>query len=1539
MESALAMAANLKPPWSSKLKSFLCDIPTSVDLWKESMSVTSFGIVGDILTHQILIDSVDFIPFAGLKLGGTSKAVTLLFEDCQIPCVPVGTLIGFADGVVKTVHPPVITMNQSSKLWFVPEFQPELEWQACHLFSGAFEGWAKALEWCCIKKICRVRHSIAVDCDQEVMRMWSLQNQAVFRVTTIPCDHTDANEKRGFCMPIHEFSWANWCRFPANEIFTASPPCQPWSAGGTSAGIECDNGFAFIQCLQSIKLVRPNFAIFESVDAIQQHKHFKILKMFMSLAAYELIWSAISKLDDLAPMRRSRWLAVWVRADIHTNKVSFNGSFGGVHRFSWDHPMYRCVVPELLSHQLVLSRHLRNIYGSIEYLPAAKRFKLGNSPSMNEVLMSRVLSPDEIMPTLCAMYSQQHELAPAHLGKRGIFAPLVLINGLYAFVDPVRFLSLLGMPVGFFNALPSKIDVSFHQLGNSVSVPQALCCILVAFASFTDGGLDIIHWVKKCWGERVSANDLIFITFRDAFLFTTPQDLSLWIDFGDDFHFVGEGISCLIPGLHEPLNIDPSWTIETFAFKCGFHELGKQGLYCCVDGTKSEWHTKISDILGRRFCISLKDVHILSADVQLPETQEWTQFDDEALISEVIHAEQCISSSFTLPSIILDSDYVIDGPFDRCFAFFEGASEPFVFVLPKNASDPSVWSQIEKQIQPASVSEFRFVECLVHPCVNVDRVFIVGRNNQDGIVVLVTKNNVFHVCTSISRQCIPINLAGDLSIRTSDVKVNGVQVGRFRLQTIPDFSWIDFSIDNSLPPASDIQNALDQRLSHFELTREALATDEMSFILRLIRSEVTDTHIGLLVDTCAHDHHQVLDNIRIAIRSIASLFEEGHKKVFLPILIPGHWCAVETTLQCDGTIKFVAVGFPQSIHQQVLHFAKICLFRVSNVVRTFTLPLCGFDGLCGWMVLKRWFKILDLSVPTEFNSLVFSQRQVAILDRFLPAEGIACKITRDLVLFARALRGAFLVNIATFEPSTVLRQNNPPWGRSGQDDVAMAPSQASSAKPAEKQEDPWLHFDPWKTGSKSCKWEDLKLPSDHPFVDATGASIPQVHRHKLNSNISGISFVTRSVVAEMIKLKPQKPSALLIPVSDKGLGNIQPPPKTDGPYEIVVEDTSSGSIYKRQVLMIVITAAVKFQLPKPTYTATLDDVREIVVELDSRFATKEILTALGEKPLETFKAKMIEQFPTAVNEHTNVYAFRKFNPKGSDENHSVFQVMCKLPSSKRKCVIERSGLGLLTTRDFVPKGQSVDDLTVIPRFWSADRTSHQEAVKATTGLDGFAGLIISKRGLAARAWVSSIGSLRQALIPNDERISELNLHIVPRHSIISTGWPVAINPSEVVKATHHAVGQAPIPTRCFRNQGVTSWLLAFQDPPKLMKFVVKFNSDIFEILLTEEGSKQPLRFAKKDAKKGGGKGSNYHPSPSVVSSATPSIDEALGDRVSVLEAKFQSFEKRQEKVENQLSSGFDSLQNQLRQVLQAITPGREKAPTGDTPPPKCPRNA
>lgn len=865
------------------------------------------------------------------------------------------------------------------------------------------------------------------------MRIWSLQNQCEYQTTSISCDDIPCGEKLGLCLPIHEFSWANWCRFPVNLCFTASPPCQPWSLGGTSAGIQCDNGFAFIQCLHSIKMVRPIFAALECADAIEQHPHYGTLKSLLAMIGYTLSWSNVFIYDKLTPMRRSRWLAVLVRSDVNVSPPTYCGTIAGVHRFSWNHPMYRCVVPEYFHHQLVLSRHLMSIYGSIDFLPKAKKNRLGAFPSVNEVLFSRILSPDDVMPTLCAMYSQQHVLASSHLAKKGNFTPLIRKDDTFAFIDPVGFLALLGMPVGSTSALPSKVDVAFHQLGNAVSVPQALCCILVAFDSILRLAIDIDSAIKKCWSERVCSCNLFFIVFKDAFLFLTPQDISFKIDFSCGFDFQGDGVRCDFLGTTISVGIDPNWTISKFCFVCGLHEVVRQGFECLIDGKKGSWDSVFQEIAGSHVTIAFNGSNLLTVCTHISATQEWSQIDDGAILE---HVKLFESNGIEHASAISGEPTIVSSgvAFDRCFAFAVGSKEHFVFLSPKNADITSVQDQIRGQA-PAPLNSLlnTWYECKSHPFTNVDKVFIGGITSASSACVLITNNLQVYACC-ILEQSVPINIAKNLGLTCFEIKKNDIQVARFTLQTFVDSDWIDFATDTTLPAVDTVQSAIDLRFLHFGSTGVALATDEMAFILRLIRAEVSDIHIALLVNIGADSVNQIIDNLRIVVRSIVPLFESGHKTVFIPVLIPGHWCAIEATLQIDHSIHFVAVGFPQDYVDHALRFAKICLFAVSNVVHTFTLPLCGFDGLCGWMIVKRWFKILDLSLPFEFNQLALDQKHVQVLDSSLPIDLMPlCHITCELVKFARLIRSAFILNLLIFEPSVALRQNDPPWGRMLQD--------------------------------------------------------------------------------------------------------------------------------------------------------------------------------------------------------------------------------------------------------------------------------------------------------------------------------------------------------------------------------------------------------------------------------------------------------------------------------------------------------------------------
>ena len=159
-------------------------------------------------------------------------------------------------------------------------------------------------------------------------------------------------------------------------------------------------------------------------------------------------------------------------------------------------------------------------------------------------------------------------------------------------------------------------------------------------------------------------------------------------------------------------------------------------------------------------------------------------------------------------------------------------------------------------------------------------------------------------------------------------------------------------------------------------------------------------------------------------------------------------------------------------------------------------------------------------------------------------------------------------------------------------------------------------------------------------------------------------------------------------------------------------------------------------------------------------------------------------------------------------------------------------------RDFIPKGSCVEDITTLPRFWLAEKNGQADALKASSGVEGYAGLTLTKRGIAVRAWCSKIAAMRTAILADDDRVCSLNLATVPRVVVESTGWPPSIGPSEVVKAVYHEVKAAPIPTRCYKILGVTTWSLAFDAKPSVTRFLCQLNGASHEIILTIRKEKQ-----------------------------------------------------------------------------------------------------
>lgn len=113
--------------------------------------------------------------------------------------------------------------------------------------------------------------------------------------------------------------------------------------------------------------------------------------------------------------------------------------------------------------------------------------------------------------------------------------------------------------------------------------------------------------------------------------------------------------------------------------------------------------------------------------------------------------------------------------------------------------------------------------------------------------------------------------------------------------------------------------------------------------------------------------------------------------------------------------------------------------------------------------------------------------------------------------------------------------------------------------------------------------------------------------------------------------------------------------------------------------------------------------------------------------------------------------------------------------------------------------------------------------------------------------------------------------------------------------------------------------------------MVQINSKTYEINLTVPNEKPAVVPKPKKFAKGSGKGFQV----SSEKEADEQKEDQNSQRITALEAKFSSMERRQDSLESRIHDGFSSVNDQLRQVLHAIQPRGANSQTGMTPPPKA----
>ena len=385
-------------------------------------------------------------------------------------------------------------------------------------------------------------------------------------------------------------------------------------------------------------------------------------------------------------------------------------------------------------------------------------------------------------------------------------------------------------------------------------------------------------------------------------------------------------------------------------------------------------------------------------------------------------------------------------------------------------------------------------------------------------------------------------------------------------------------------------------------------------------------------------------------------------------------------------------------------------------------------------------------------------------------------------------------------------------------------------------------------------------------------------------------------------------------------------PNLTGPYEVIVFDPALNQEYKRQVHLVVVTPEVQFSLPTPSITLTLAAVCEIVLECDARLTTKDVFQSFYDNPLGKFKTLLKEVCSDPIWNHAAIYGYHVIQEHAKDKRDVVHQCLLKVQQKHRTPLLAASGTGDLVVRDFIPKGEQVDDLSIIPRFWPIDRANKADLIKAASSIAGYRGIAVTKRGLAPRFATDALATARDLLLPQDDRICSINKAMIPKVNMDSLGWPAEILAKDIVAAVHQTAKVPCIPTRSFRRAGVCAWTLSFEKAPSVTKFSVRVNDKTFEILLT------PVSYKISTKGKGKGKSSKGGQAPAKEPPSRGAVSKEIHhERIDRLEEQVGRLEQRHESLSEKVDSQFNQVGDQLRQILQCVQPRHRDQ--GDTPPP------
>ena len=478
--------------------------------------------------------------FSHLKLEGTP---VILRVDPELGNMLVQAAEVYVHrATIQQLQPLTICLNSKTlivPLWdeFRQEQSPE-PW-IIEIFAGGFGGWQYALRFLRAHSISR-RPTLAIESELPFATQFALTHgfNLVGCTQDLPSNFLrDLNEDVIFHSKVQDIEWQKQLQMLFPELWFISAPCRTWTHASSHEGLYREDGLVMIESIAQARIFRPKLIGFEQVKGFQDHPQFAVVERILEWAGYIPLFKDVLDLADLTPVRRQRFLALYIRSEDRTicqpqpwpERSSKPSTFDA----GFEIPSSELVQFQPTAKQAALYFDATLIPGPLKAHTTA------------EILARRLPSLDGKLPTFMAAYGEQHNIAPYRLNSHGLFGHFRRQALTFRFWTPYEIVLLHGQFHACVLLKPSKL--AYQTIGNCIAVLHALYVIYHAFCVLSD------------FSEKTRFDDMVaeFLNHRlKASEIDILQDECAW--------YVGHPIETpLLQSRLQFFMAQMSWTVET----------------------------------------------------------------------------------------------------------------------------------------------------------------------------------------------------------------------------------------------------------------------------------------------------------------------------------------------------------------------------------------------------------------------------------------------------------------------------------------------------------------------------------------------------------------------------------------------------------------------------------------------------------------------------------------------------------------------------------------------------------------------------------------------------------------------------------------------------------------------------------------------------------------------------------------------------------------------------------------------------------------